>query len=149
MRKEPHFEWDENMGQATCIIEDSQQRVYFGMATCHGDDADMKSRRTGEEIAFRRARMDYLRQMRDDTLLELKALNQLYYSMNTSKRFNPKSYENIMLQRQIRAKTFDLDTIKEMLASERESLKKFIDEKDNFYKQVRAHRNKAKMLQEN
>lgn len=149
MRKEPHFEWDENMGQATCIIEDSQQRVYFGMATCHGDDADMKSRRTGEEIAFRRARMDYLRQMRDDILLELKALNQLYYSMNTSKRFNPKSYENIMLQRQIRAKTFDLDTIKEMLASERESLKKFIDEKDNFYKQVRAHRNKAKMLQEN
>ena len=96
MRKEPHFEWDENLGQATCIIEDSQQRVFFGLATCHGDDMDMKSRRTGEEIAFRRARMDYLRQQRDDILLELKALKQLYYSMNQSKRFNPKSYENTM-----------------------------------------------------
>ena len=148
MRKEPHFEWDENLGQATCIIEDSQQRVFFGLATCHGNDMDMKSRRTGEEIAFRRARMDYLRQQRDDILLELKALKQLYYSMNQSKRFNPKSYENTMLQRQIRIKTFDLDTIKEMLASERESLKNLIDEKDKFYKQVRAYRNKAKNLQE-
>lgn len=69
--------------------------------------------------------------------------------MKQSTRFNPKSYENMMLQRRIRAINFDLDTIKEMLATERESLRDLIQEKDKFYCQVRAHRNKVKTIQEN
>ena len=109
----------------------------------------MKSRRTGEEIAYRRARIEQMRHIRENVKLELQALNQLYYSMKHSMRFNPNSYENKMLQRQIRGKTFDLDTIKEMLATERENLKNMLQEKDKFYNQVRAHRSKAKTIQEN
>lgn len=149
MRKEPVFEWNEEIGQAYCVITDKKDRVFVGTATCHPDDVDMKSRRTGEEIAFRRARIESMRAVRSDLQTELDALNQLYYSMKHSTRFNPKSYENIMLQRRIRATTFDLDTIKEMLATERENLRNLIQEKDKFYNQIRAHRNKVNSIQEN
>lgn len=146
---EPTFEWVEELGQTTCVIEDKQGHIFIGTATCHDDDQDMKSRRTGEEIAYRRARIEQMRYIRENVKLELQALNQLYYSMKHSMRFNPNSYENKMLQRQIRGKTFDLDTIKEMLATERENLKNMLQEKDKFYNQVRAHRSKAKTIQEN
>lgn len=149
MRKEPVFEWNEEIGQAYCVITDKKDRVFVGTATCHPDDADMKSRRTGEEIAFRRARIESMRAVRSDLQTKLDELNQLYYSMKQSTRFNPKSYENIMLQRRIRATTFDLDTIKEMLATERENLRNLIQEKDKFYNQIRAHRNKVNSIQEN
>jgi hypothetical protein len=69
--------------------------------------------------------------------------------MKQSTRFNAKSYENMMLQRRIRAINFDLDTIKEMLATERENLRELLQEKDKFYCQIRAHRNRAKTIQEN
>lgn len=146
---EPTFEWVEELGQTTCVIEDKQGHIFIGTATCHDDDQDMKSRRTGEEIAYRRARIEQMRYIRENVKLELQTLNQLYYSMKHSTRFNPNSYENKMLQRQIRGKTFDLDTIKEMLATERENLKNMLQEKDKFYNQVRAHRSKAKTIQEN
>lgn len=144
MCKEPYFEWNEADGQALCIIEDNQGRLFIGTATCHENDRDMMNRRTGEEIAYRRAKIENLKTIRADLKLQLKALNQLYYSMNTSKHFNSKSYENKMLQRQLRAKNFDLATIKEMLATEQENLRTFLTEKEEFYKKVRSHRNKAK-----
>lgn len=149
MYKEPYFEWVEELGQATCIITDTYGHIYIGVATCHPDDKDMMSRRTGEEIAFRRARMESLKAMRDAIKTEIGTLKQLYYSMNQSSHFNENSYENKMLQRRIHMKTFDLDTIKEMLTTEYESLTELIKEKDKFYKQVRGHRNKAKSIQEN
>ena len=145
---EPIFEWVEELGQTTCVIEDKQGHIFVGTATCHDDDQDMKSRRTGEEIAYRRARIEQMKYIRDEVKTELKALNQLYFSMKHSSHFNPKSYENKMLQRQIRGKNFDLDTIKEMLTTERENLKTLIQEKDKFYNQIRTHRNKAKTIQE-
>lgn len=149
MRTEPIFEWNEEIGQAYCVLTDNRGRVSIGTATCHPEDEDMKSRRTGEEIAFRRARIENMRAVRADLSSELRALNQLYYSMKHSSKFNPKSYENKMLQRRIRATEFDLATIKEMLTTERENLKKLLQEKDKFYTQVRAHRNRAKTIQEN
>lgn len=97
MQKEPQFEWNEQDGQAYCIITDNKDRMFIGTATCHEDDVDMMSRRTGEEIAFRRARIENLRAVRTDLTTELRALNQLYYSMKHSTHFNPKSYENKML----------------------------------------------------
>lgn len=144
MRKEPFFDWDEQEGRALCIIENEKGQVFVGTALCHEDDRDMMSRRTGEEIAYRRAKIENLRSIRNELKIALQALNQTYYSMNTSKHFNPKSYENKMLQRQIRAKTFDLTTIKEMLATEEQNLRTLLNEKDNFYNKIRAHRNKAK-----
>ena len=139
MKNEPIFEWDEESGISSCILSDGE-KIYTGFAQCHPDDEDMKGQKTGCEIAFRRARINALRGYRDELKIKLATLNQLYYSMNISHRFNEKSYENRMLQRQIRQITFDLTTAKEMIATEKENLKAYVKEKDEFYKKTRIRR---------
>ena len=142
MKNKPIFEWDEEAGIASCILSDGE-KVYTGFAQCHPDDEDMKGQKTGCEIAFRRARINALRGYRDELKIRLSTLNQLYYSMNISYCFNEKSYENKMLQRQIRQINFDLATAKEMIATEQENLRAYIKEKDEFYNKTRLRRKKA------
>lgn len=142
MKNEPIFNWDEETSVASCILSDGN-KVFTGFAQCHPDDIDMSSEKTGCEIALRRAKINALRGYRDELKTKLSALNQLYYSMNASKRFNEKSYENKMLQRQIRQINFDLATTKEMIAGEKLSLRAYIKSKDVFYTQTRKRRQKA------
>lgn len=138
MIKSVRSEYDEESRITYCYITDEKERMYIGIAMCHEDDIDMLSWRTGDEIAYRRARMDYLRGQRETELKpRLAALKQLYYSMKHSSNFNPKSYENHMLQRQIRLLEFDLATIKEELANSRKNLKDYINGKDKIYKRIR------------
>ena len=142
MKNEPIFNWDEETGIASCILSDGE-KIYTGFAQCHPDDEDMKGQKTGCEIAFRRARINALRGYRDELKIRLSTLNQLYHSMNISYRFNEKSYENKMLQRQIRQINFDLVTAKEMIATEQKNLRAYIKEKDEFYNKTRMRRKKA------
>ena len=67
--------------------------------------------------------------------------------MKHSNKFNPKSYENIMLQRQIRIFKFDIDEIKKIIATEKQNLMTYISEKDKFYNKIRKNRDKAKAVQ--
>lgn len=150
MTTQPTFIWDEESGSTICHIVDKETgKTYIGTATCHPDDSDFMSEKTGCEIAFRRAKINCLKGIRDEQKCELRAFNRLYYTMNKSKKFNPKSYEHIMLQRQIRMTEFDLTTTKEIIAHEEESLRKIIAEKDKFYNRTRARRDLAQYNQSN
>lgn len=102
----------------------------------------MKNNHTGFEIAFRRATINMYRYYRDNIKIRLNTLKQLYYSMNKSKHFNSKSYENNMLQRQIHLLKSDLATIKEMITAEQESLREYIKLKNDFYIAIRKNRAK-------
>ena len=135
----PIFEWDEEQGLATCILTNGED-VYYGFAYCHPEDEDMKGEKTGCEIALKRAEIEALKGYRDKLKIRLETLNHLHSIMKRSKHFNPKSYENKMLHRQIRMINFDLATVKEMIATEKQSLKTYIDEKDNFYVKTRKRR---------
>lgn len=140
MKQEPIFNWDSEEGVASCIIKYKNQ-TFCGVAMCHEEDKDMMSEKTGMEIAYRRATIDYLKYVRDMELKPaLKALKQLYYTMKHSTHFNPKSYENSKLQRHIRMYEFDLETINEIIIDERKNLKDYIDKKDEFYKKTRIGR---------
>jgi hypothetical protein len=140
MKQEPIFNWDPEEGVASCIIKYKNQ-TFCGVAMCHEEDKDMMSEKTGMEIAYRRATIDYLKYVRDMELKPaLKALKQLYYTMKHSTHFNPKSYENSKLQRHIRMYEFDLETINEIIIDERKNLKDYIDKKDEFYKKTRIGR---------
>lgn len=109
------FKWDENMGYAQCYIYYKNQ-VFVGDALCHKDDLKYKSRTVGESLAQYRATRYYLAWVRDNEVLpQLKALNQLYYSMKHSAQFNPKSYEAKMLFRQIRQKKEDVESIRQLI----------------------------------
>ena len=144
MKIEPIFNWDGKIGMASCILSDGE-KTYIGFAQCHPDDMDMAGEKTGCEIAFRRAKIKALKGYRDELKIQLKALNQLYYSMNRSNKFNEKSYENKMLQRQLNRINFDLDTVKEMITNEKQSLSKYLNEKEEFYKKIRKNRKKDKI----
>ena len=141
MKHEPIFSWDEEQGLASCILTDGKQ-VYTGIAQCHPEDVDMMSEKTGCEIAFKRAKIEALRALRDELKIRLSTLKQLYHSMNISHRFNEKSYENKMLQRQIRSINFDLTTTKEIIASEEQNLREYLKNKDEFYVKIRKMRKK-------
>ena len=139
----PTFYWDEETGMASCVMSDGH-KTYIGTARCHEEDADMKSEKTGCEIALYRAKIKVLKEYRDELKIALQALKQLYYSMAHSTHFNEKSYENKMLQRHIKRTTFDLATAKEMIATEEQSLKTYLTEKDKFYAKIRNIRAKGK-----
>ena len=144
--KEPIFNWDADSGIATCELWDADGNMHVGTAVCHADDADMMSEKTGLDIARRRAEINAYKAYKYKLQNELGALKQLYYSMKHSSKFNPKSYENIMLQRQIKLKEEDIATVKDMILGERIKLKIYIAEKDALYKQLRklrAKKNKA------
>ena len=140
MKRLPDVHWDAETNTATCVVTDAYGKKYIGIAVCHPDDEDMASEKTGCEIALRRANIEYIKAIRDQIKHELGALEHLYYVMNRSKQFNPKSYENIMLQRQIRLKKIDLATIKDMLTNEQENLRWYVNEKEKLYKRIRFNR---------
>ena len=146
--KLPEIEWNEEIGIATCVITDTFGRSHVGVAQCHEHDADMKSEKVGIEIANRRAEIATLKSYVNDELKpRLRALKQLYYSMNRSKHFNEKSYENKMLWSQIRLIKNELATVKETIAELEEDLIRYIDQKDDFYKKVRKHRKIKSLLE--
>lgn len=138
----PEIEWDEEIGIASCVITDTYGRVHVGIAQCHENDFDMKSEKTGIEIAHRRAEIATLKSyVQDELKPRLRALKQLYYSMNRSKYFDEKSYETKMLWSQIRFIKNELTTTQETIAELEEDLMTYIDKKDEFYKKVRRMRN--------
>ena len=144
MKHEPIFQWDPDTGIATCALTDGYN-IFLGMATCAEGDRDMMNEKTGMQIAMYRARIDYLKHVRDNILKpRLAALKQLYFSINQSKYFNPNSYETRMLQRQIYLTDSDLRMIKEDIAEVRQYLNEYLDRKAEFYQKVREHRDKDK-----
>lgn len=135
------FHWNENTGVARCTIVSPEGQSYTGIAYCHDEDADMKSEKVGCHIAELRARISYLRFMRDGNAIPaLKALNQCYYSMNKSKHFDPKNYQSITLFRQIRFAEENLATIKQMLIKTREELHSYMNDKDKLHQSLRRYR---------
>ena len=138
---EPKFQWNDDTKTTLCVIEDKKGNVFVGEAFCHEDDYDMVSKLVGHEIAFSRAKIQYLQFIRDNELKPaLATLKQLYYSMKHSTHFNPKSYENRMLQRRIRMTEFDLTTTKEMIAYERKNLQDYTVGKEKLYQRIRRRK---------
>ena len=134
------FRWDEETGLAIAIIY-TPYGVFTGEAECHPDDRDMISEKVGCEIAYTRATIDALVFERDNRIKpSLASLKQLYYSMNRSKQFNPKSYENKMLRRQIQNWEMDLKNINSIIRSQRQYLTDYINTKESLYQTLRKHR---------
>lgn len=141
MKQEPQFSWDQENGTAVCILSDGNN-AFVGMAICDAEDQDMKSEKTGCQIALWRAEIKYYLHLKENEIKPaLRALKQVYYTMKHSTHFNPNSYENKMLWRQIHQKELDLTVVNKMLTEKKTSLKDYLDEKQKFYKKIRKNRN--------
>jgi len=136
--KEPTFYYKD--GYAKCVAEDDMGRVFMGEAWCADEDKDFESMIMGSTIAEMRAQIAAAKTYRDDLKIKLSALNQLYYSMKHSKQFNPKSYENKMLHRQIKLIEGDLEIAKHQLAVLKLDLFEYINDKDAYHQKIRKMR---------
>lgn len=140
MSKKPSTSWDEELGIATCTIYYKNEE-FLGSAICADEDRDMMSEKTGLAIAESRAYILYLQYRRNVEIKnELRGLNQLYYTMKHSTHFNPDSYEARSLMRQIKIRETDMETLRQLINIERNTLTTFIIKKDKFYKAVRENR---------
>ena len=132
------FAFDEKLGYARCLMICNGQ-AFEGGAKCHPDDMDMISERTGCCIAEARAYIKALRFKRDHEIQpKLDILRHLYSNMQSSKKYNPKSYEAQMIRSQLRVLEKELDTVSNDIAEEKKYLKEYIQKKDVFYQRLRA-----------
>lgn len=132
--KEPEFTYI--AGKATCTTVDRLGRKFYGEAKCHRADHRYESELIGCTIAEMRANIEALRAYRNDCRIRLEALQQLHYSMNQSKQFNPQSYENKMVCRQIRLAQEDLSAAKEQFSLAKSDLKQYLKNKDELHKKM-------------
>ena len=143
--KHPKYIWDEETGTASCILEDGDH-IYVGTATCHPNDVDMKSEKIGLTIAEARARLNALRDYRDNVLRPgYKALKQLYYSINQSTKFNPDGYEVYMIKRQLDLKLQDIAVINDEIQKAKGDLILYLKNHADFQNKIRAKRNQGKI----
>lgn len=144
---EPIYDYDQEAHEAICILT-YNNITFTGTAKCHPDDYDMENTKTGLAIAEYRATIKYYQHIKNNELKpKLDALLQLYYSMNRSKNFNEKSYENYMLWRQIQIYKEDLAVVRCSLATLRKNLMDYLRDKDDFYKTIRRNRKANEVIQ--
>ena len=139
----PKFTWDEEHKIAKCDIDIQCDYpiTISGIATCCPEDYDMSNEKTGCDIAYQRAIINLYKYYKANEIKpRLKALNQLYYSMEHSKYFNPKSYENKMLQRQIHQLENELNVTNDLLTERKEGLDEYLKDKEKFYQKIRSFR---------
>lgn len=146
--KKPVFSWDAEDGSALCIIQ-SRDKTYYGVATCHPNDRDMMSEKTGCEIAYMRACLMSLRGVKDELKTELKGLKKYYHSINTSKYFNPESYEVRRLIFHMEHIEADIAALKILIQEQRKNIQEFISRKEKFYEKIRRNRKADETLVEN
>lgn len=139
-KRQPYYDWNKEDGIATCILYDGEN-TFLGLATCHPDDKDFQSEKTGLYIAEARAEIQALKHYKNNVLKPgLNALKQLYYSINHSKQYNKKSYEAKMLYRQIKMKETDIEEVQLIINGRKADLKKYIDAKEEFYQSIKRNR---------
>ena len=135
------FYWDEERGTCRCTITYKNDK-YLGFAFTHPTDMDMVSRKVGEEISYNRAIISMLKDEKKKLKAELRGLNQLYYSMKHSPKFNPKGYEGKMLYHQIKMHTEDIESVNELIKDVNLFLSNYINRKDELYQKIRTNRNR-------
>ena len=109
-------------------------RDFMGTAVCAPEDMDYLSKKTGQEIAFNRASVEVLKYDKFCLTQELKGLKSLYYSIKHSKKYNPKSYEAIMLRHQMNMRENDIAQLKVDIKTTQQYIKNYISQKDKAYK---------------
>lgn len=139
--KETNYLYDPDSGIAQVILTDCHGRLYSGIAICAEQDNDMKAEYTGYTIAEKRAWISFYKGwLRNEIKPQLRALRQLYFSMNRSKSYNDGHYEAYMLRRMIFRLEQQWTDLEGDISRMQLDLRDYIDNKDKLYKAIRAKR---------
>ena len=133
------FNWNEETGLCSCAIVLDDFLQGFGIAECHPQDSDVKSRRTGEHIAELRAQINLLQNYKNRELRPgLKALLHLKGTMVNSFRYIPTSYEAKRLDREIKNFQKDIAEISRTIHNAKQELYDYINTKETMAQRHRA-----------
>lgn len=134
--------WDEERGIATVTFHCADGSLITEQAYVHPEDKDMKNEYTGLIIASTRAAIRHMTKYIQQQKAGLQALNHYKSVIDQSKRLNPQSYEYKALLKEIKNIELNIEVYMQERKSLIESLQDFISSKDEFYKRVRANRDK-------
>lgn len=133
--------WDEATGIAKYVITTKDGATIVGTAKCSPEDQDMKSEKTGCSIAEQRAKIAFLRHIRDTELKpELKGLKKYWNTMNRSKYYDADCYPIQRLLRTIAMYEQDIKDINLEILAMKTELQTYLKFKATFYKQIRKLR---------
>lgn len=138
---EPIYIWDKYTG-ITSVKQQIDNKIVEGIARVAPEDERFANEYTGYTIAELRMRIDFARQhIEYDLKPQLFILNHLLSTMKQSPRFNPKSYEAKRIYAERQNILDDIEQFKIIIADYKQSLKKYIDDKDHFYRMVEKGEN--------
>lgn len=133
-----YYDWNPENGKTSYIIE-RNNIVGVGHSTCHPDDKDMLSERTGGYIAELRAEINYLQNYKNSVVRPgLNALKHLYATMDHSKKFNVHSYEARRLRKEIKNKEKEINEISCRIENIKLTLKEYLNNKEKMAQYYRA-----------
>ncbi len=139
----------ETTGTSIVTLIDHYGRHYTGIACVADQDVDMQSEYTGYTIAENRAFIDFYKKWISCELKpQLRALKQLYYSMNRSKKYYDGHYEAYMLLRAIKRTKSDIAYCKDCIQNLKEYVDFYIKEKDHLYERIRSNNKIKELLEE-
>lgn len=139
----------ENTHTSIVTLVDTYGRQYTGVAMLADEDEDMASEYTGQSIAETRAFIEfYKRWISCELKPQLRALEQLYYSMDRSKKYNGGHYEAYMLNRAIKRTKEDIVSCKEAIDNLKNYLSFYIEEKEKLYQRIRSNNKIKELLEE-
>lgn len=133
--KEPIFNYDEATGTTICIIED-KDKTFVGYATCHPDDMEFCSVRTGEQIAATRAYIDYLKDLKANVQIELNTFKHFYNDIKNMPQYNKENYCVKHLLKTIKNLSVEFSTIQSDIKQEKKNLSLFISSKNDLYRKL-------------
>lgn len=142
MRTKINFEVNEQL-ETICTIRRGNN-IYTGRARCHPDDVDMSSKLTGQDIAYKRAVINAIKEEIKNMKTELKILQSFYNTVIQSKKANHKCYVLYRLQKEIKELQIEIDTLIEQKTLIIAGLSATIAAKDGLYVKLRKLRGKNK-----
>lgn len=95
-----------------------KNKTYIGKAICHPND--IYSKRVGDRLAYNRAAIAYLKEIRDITVEQVKALKHLKSIYDQSDKVDKNGYEYKALLRQIKVFQESLEDLRSEINSTKE-----------------------------
>lgn len=133
--------WDEDLGLATATIVDTTHgEVFTASAMCSPEDSDMKSKLTGQEIAWRRAYIKYLQYLKNYYGVQYKALNDFQKNIQNCKHYNSDFQIEQLLSKEVKLTYNTYINLREKVKCEKKALNSYISNKAEVYHKYRERR---------
>lgn len=130
-------------GKAICTLITPDNLTFVGKAYCHPEDKDMATEYTGLRIAEDRANMKYLSYLVKEAKKELHTLQTFFNTLKNRPNYSSEPREIQILIKDIRRRKRDIEENETVLKEMEVRLNEYLDTKDDFYKKIRANRNKG------